>query len=109
MNYLSSSNYFHIKNLFSILFIQFKRVLDWASIRQKHRGVRRKIPETQFTVTEDGGLFSNKQRVSYEKVPGRRGTVMFGPSDPTPSVQIRPAMGINPDSRVIVGSEIDGS
>jgi hypothetical protein len=42
-------------------------------------------------------------------VPGRRGTVMFGPSDPTPSVQIRPAMGINPDSRVIVGSEIDGS
>jgi hypothetical protein len=38
MNYLSSSNYFHIKNLFSILFIQFKRVLDWASIKQKGQG-----------------------------------------------------------------------
>jgi hypothetical protein len=89
MNYLSSSNYFHIKNLFSILFIQFKRVLDWASIRQKHRGVRRKIPETQFTVTEDGGLFSNKQRVSYEKAPGRRGIERFQPFDQISMVRIR--------------------
>jgi hypothetical protein len=38
MNYLSSSNYFCIKNLFSILFIQFKRVLDWASNSEKPRG-----------------------------------------------------------------------
>jgi hypothetical protein len=44
MNYLSSSNYFHIKNLFSILFIQFKRVLDWASIIRKVRGLGARIP-----------------------------------------------------------------
>jgi hypothetical protein len=39
MNLLSSSNYFHIKNPFSISFIQIKWVLDWASISIKHRGL----------------------------------------------------------------------
>jgi hypothetical protein len=40
MNYQSSSNYFHIKNLVSILFIQLKRSLDWASNTEKCRGLR---------------------------------------------------------------------
>jgi hypothetical protein len=38
MNLLSSSNYFHIKNPFSISFIRIKRVLDWASYLEKPRG-----------------------------------------------------------------------
>jgi hypothetical protein len=38
MNLSSSSNYFHIKNLFSNLFIQFQTALDWASFSRKIRG-----------------------------------------------------------------------
>jgi hypothetical protein len=38
MNLSSFSNYFHIKNLFSISFIQIKWVLDWASFTRKVRG-----------------------------------------------------------------------
>jgi hypothetical protein len=60
MNYLSSSNYFHIKNPFSILFIQFKRVLDWASIIRKPQGVQRKKPETRGTVPEGRRVYSVK-------------------------------------------------
>jgi len=39
MNYLSSSNYFYIKNSFSNSFSCFYNSLDWASIKQKHRGL----------------------------------------------------------------------
>jgi hypothetical protein len=35
----SSSNYFHIKNPFSNLFIQFQTALDWASFSRKARGL----------------------------------------------------------------------
>jgi len=55
MNYLSSSNYFHIKNPFSILFIQFKRVLDWASIAGKSRGLGANKPKTQKTIPRTAG------------------------------------------------------
>jgi hypothetical protein len=38
MNLTSSSNYIHIESPFSDSFIQFKRALDWAPIKQEHRG-----------------------------------------------------------------------
>jgi hypothetical protein len=40
MNYLSFSNYFHIKNLFNNHFPWFYYVLDWASNPEKPRGPR---------------------------------------------------------------------
>jgi hypothetical protein len=58
-------------------------------ISLKAQGLRGKNPQTQLTVTEDGGLFSNKQRVSYEKVPRRRGIERFWPPDPNPTHRIR--------------------
>jgi len=67
MNYLSSSNYFHIKNPFSILFIQFKRVLDWASIIRKPQGVQRKKPETRGTVPEGRRVYSVKAEGLFSK------------------------------------------
>jgi hypothetical protein len=39
MNLSSSSNYFHIKNPFINYFLWFYKVLDWASISVKHRGL----------------------------------------------------------------------
>jgi hypothetical protein len=39
MIYTSSRVYFHIKNPFSISFIQTKWVLDWASITRKIRAL----------------------------------------------------------------------
>ena len=68
MNYLSSSNYFHIKNPFSILFIQFKRVLDWASIIRKPQGVQRKKPETRGTVPEGRRVYSVKAEGLFNKM-----------------------------------------
>ena len=73
MNYLSSSNYFHIKNPFSILFIQFKRVLDWASIIRKVRGLGARIPRHSVQYPQDGGLIQRNPRGSYAKLPRRRG------------------------------------
>jgi hypothetical protein len=67
MNYLSYGNYFHIKNPFPILFIQFKRVLDWASITGKSRGLWVKFSKTQITRTVDRGLISINYRVSLAK------------------------------------------
>jgi hypothetical protein len=75
MNLLSSSNYFHIKNPFSISFIQIKWVLDWASIPGKSRGYSTTNPETQSTASVDGGLISLKPEGSLIKVPARKGTV----------------------------------
>jgi hypothetical protein len=49
MNLSSSSNYFHIKNPFSISFIQFKRSLDWAHHLQKVQGSQGNFPKTQRT------------------------------------------------------------
>jgi hypothetical protein len=43
MNLSSSSNCFHIKNLFSIHLFNFKLDLDWASFSVKHRGLAQDI------------------------------------------------------------------
>jgi hypothetical protein len=59
MNLLSSSNYFHIKNPFSISFIQTKWSLDWASFSRKCRGLGDKIPKTQNTMQCTAGWFLN--------------------------------------------------
>jgi hypothetical protein len=67
MNYLSSSNYFHIKNLFSILFIQFKCSLDWASIPEKPRGLGVSRPRHREQLNGDGGLIPEIPRVSLTK------------------------------------------
>ena len=71
MNYLSSSNYFHIKNPFSILFIQFKRVLDWASIIRKVRGLGARIPRHSVQYPQDGGLIQRNPRGSLTKWPAK--------------------------------------
>ena len=73
MNYLSSSNYFHIKNLFSIIFIQFKCSLDWASIPEKPRGLGVRIPKAQTTPAQDGGLIPQNPEGSLTKAPARKG------------------------------------
>jgi hypothetical protein len=57
MNLSSSSNYFHIKNPFSISFIQIKWVLDWASLTENSRGLGVSVSKTQGTIPVDGGLF----------------------------------------------------
>ena len=67
MNYLSSSNYFHIKNLFSILFIQFKRSLDWASFTGKHRVLGARFPRLSQQCPWTAGSISTKSRGSYAK------------------------------------------
>jgi hypothetical protein len=38
MNFTIPSIYFHTKNLFSNLFIQFQTVLDWGSFTENCRG-----------------------------------------------------------------------
>jgi hypothetical protein len=55
MNLSSSSNYFHIKNLFSNLFIQFQTALDWASITKDSRGLGVSLPKTQKTALQTAG------------------------------------------------------
>ena len=67
MNLSSSSSYFHIKNPFSISFIQIKWVLDWASISVKHRGPGAILPKTQITAARTAGSNSPKQRGSIVK------------------------------------------
>ena len=67
MNYLSSSNYFHIKNLFSILFIQFKRSLDWASFTGKHRVLGARFPRLSQQCPWTAGSISTKSRGFYAK------------------------------------------
>jgi hypothetical protein len=89
MNYLSSSNYFHIKNLFSILFIQLKRVLDWASIIRKVRGLGVRIPKTQGTVKRGWRVDFNKTEGLFYKIKRRRGIVISRPPDLSQTVQIR--------------------
>ena len=100
MNLSSFSNYFHIKNPFSISFIQIKWVLDWASISGKCRGFWRKNPETQGTGSLDGGFISNKWRGSLTKAPARRGIGWAEPSDQKRRAQIRsgfPWTGMHPE------------
>jgi hypothetical protein len=89
MNYLSSSNYFHIKNPFSILFIQFKRVLDWASITENRRGFSARNPRHGEQCPRDGGFIPWKPRGSLAKDPGQRGIKNPGPSDLESRDQIR--------------------
>ena len=60
MNLLSSSNYFHIKNPFSISFIRIKRVLDWAPFSAKYRGLGVSISRHREQLRMDGGLISLK-------------------------------------------------
>jgi hypothetical protein len=64
MNLSSSSSYFHIKNPFSISFIQIKWVLDWASFIRKVRGLQVKVLKTQGAPHVDGGLNSHLLRGS---------------------------------------------
>jgi hypothetical protein len=75
MNLSSSSNYFHITNLFSNLFIQFNKDTRLGVKFIKGQGPRDKKPETQSTVTMDSGLFSYDFRVSLVNMPRRRGMV----------------------------------
>jgi hypothetical protein len=60
MNLSSSSNYFHIKNPFSISFIKIVWVLDWASITENSRGLGASVSKTQRVTGVDGGLFLTK-------------------------------------------------
>jgi hypothetical protein len=56
MNLSNSSNYFHIKNLFSIYFLWFSSSLDWASNTVKRRGSGEKEYKTQAITGLDRGL-----------------------------------------------------
>jgi hypothetical protein len=74
MNLASSSNYLYIENQFLYLFTYFICSLDRASIKQKHRGSGIKIIKTQANPGLDRGLNPRKPRVSFIRLPGRRGT-----------------------------------
>jgi hypothetical protein len=89
MNLLSSSNYFHIKNPFSISFIRIKRVLDWASFSRKPRGLGVRIQRPGAQRRGTAGSNSHKQRGSLTKLPGRKGMGRSKPSDHTPTLQIK--------------------
>jgi hypothetical protein len=62
MIYTSSRVYFHIKNPFSISFIQIKWVLDWVSFSKEHRGSGAKFPRL--------GKQSHGRQVDYIKTEG---------------------------------------
>jgi hypothetical protein len=63
MNLSSYSNYFHIKNLFSNLFIQFQAALDWASMTEDSRGLGVKCLRHREQLNRTAGSFSNTIRV----------------------------------------------
>jgi hypothetical protein len=69
MNYTNSSTYFYINNLFSICFLWFSSFLDWASIKQEHRGLSANISKTQTTHKADCGFVFLKYRDSATKFP----------------------------------------
>jgi hypothetical protein len=72
MNLLSSSNYFHIKNPFSISFIQIKWVLDWASISRKCRGLWVKSSKTQNAEHRTAGCFHENRRSLMQECQAER-------------------------------------
>jgi hypothetical protein len=78
MNYVSSINYFPIKNLFSISFIPFKRSLDWASISVKHRGLGVKFCRHREYHWWTAGSKSRKSEGSLTKVTRERVPVIVG-------------------------------
>jgi hypothetical protein len=88
MNFISSSNYFHIKNAFSNLFIQFQTTLNWASNPEKPRGCGAIIPRLSEHWCWTAGSIHYKQKGSLTKVPARRGMNRLGPLDPISTVQI---------------------
>ena len=67
MNLSSSSNYFHIKNPFINYFLWFYKVLDWASISVKHRGLGVSRPRHREQWKWDGGFIIKYLRVSLAK------------------------------------------
>jgi hypothetical protein len=67
MNYQSSSNYFLIKNPFINYFLWFYKVLDWASISVKHRGLGVSRPRHREQWKWDGGFIIKYLRVSLAK------------------------------------------
>jgi hypothetical protein len=69
MDYTIPSTYFHIKIYFLINLFNLQQALDWDSISRKVRGSDVKIPKTQSTVNEDGGLVSGKHRGSDANQP----------------------------------------
>jgi hypothetical protein len=57
MNFISSSNYFHIKKLFHNSFIQFQVSTGLGLIFQQTQGLTRKIAKTQRTGPWTAGSF----------------------------------------------------
>jgi hypothetical protein len=56
MIYTNYNTYFYIKNLFSICFLWFYTILDWASISREYRGLGINFPKTQNNQHQDCGL-----------------------------------------------------
>jgi hypothetical protein len=61
MNLSSSSNYFHIKNPFSICFLSFSSSLDWARYYRERQGARGKTSKTQRTGPRTAGWYPLNQ------------------------------------------------
>jgi hypothetical protein len=64
MIYTNSSTYFYIKNLFSVYFLGFPNLLDWASISEENRGPGANVTKTQADNKVVCGLNTQFRRVS---------------------------------------------
>ena len=108
MNYLSSSNYFCIKNLISNSFNHFITSLDWGSFKQEHRGLGIRIQRPSAQLSMDDGLIVRKSRVSFAIVSNRTGINYSQPPDSKSRAKVRSTQYTNGYGIEATGSRSDG-
>jgi hypothetical protein len=94
MIFTNSSTYFYIKNLF--LFNSLNFLLSWTrrTKPEKSRGLEVRICRHRAQLQWKVGSIPRKPRVSYAKMPDRRGMIAPRPPDQTRPIQIKSRTGI---------------